>query len=147
MPTGGVHSPRESVAAQRIEGVECASDIQVAGRVFALHQSDGVSHDSEGGKVVMRLCLPDDLDDRTRRLVESFDRGVNPVIVKGLRLAQDPFVTRLVDIEPKDLSTELGLYDDTRRPDFGIRLSLPGLSRRDGKAPDPEDQRHNPLSR
>ena len=138
---------RKSVAAQRIEGVECASDPQASRRVFALHQPDRVTHDSEGDKVVMILSLPDDLNDRTGRLVESFDRGVDPVIVKGLRLAQDPLVTRLVDIEPEDLSTELGLYDDPGRSDFGIRLFLPGLSRRDGKAPDPEDQRDNPLSR
>ena len=124
MPTGGVHCARKSVAAQRIEGAECANDLQTSRRVLALHQPDRVTHDSEGDKVVVSLSLTDDLNDRTSRLVESFDRGVDPVIVKGLRLAQDPFVTRLVDIEPEDLSTKLALYDDPGRPDFGIRPSL-----------------------
>ena len=100
---------RKSVAAQRIEGAECANDIQASRRVLALHQPDRVTHDSEGDEVVTRLSLPDHLDDRASRLVEGFDRGVDPAIIQGLRLAQDPFVTRLVNIEAEDLSTKLGL--------------------------------------
>ena len=107
---------RQSVAAQRIKGVECTNDVQASCRVLALHQPDRVAHDSEGDKVVMSLSLPDDLNDRTSRLVESFDRGVDPVIVKGLRLAQDPFVTRLIDIEPEDLSVPRGVFNRRKTP-------------------------------
>ena len=103
------------VPAQRIEGAERANDLQASRRVLALHQPDRVAHDSEGDEVVTRLSLPDDLNDRASRLVESFDRGVDPAIIQGLRLAQDPFVTRLVDIEPEDLSAKLALHDDTGR--------------------------------
>ena len=116
--------------------------------MLALHQPDGVTDDSEGYEVVVSLSLADDRNDRASRLVESFDRGVDPVIVKGLRLARVPSLLAWSISNPKICPPNWVSYDDPGWPDFGIRLSRLCSSRTDREArPDPEDQRDAPLPR
>ena len=96
-----------------------------AHRMFAFHQTDRVSYDTEGDEIILPTSSQDDLNNLSRRLTKGLDGSQHVAVVQVAVLAQDAFVTGLIDIEPKDLASKPVLHNHaTRRSRGRILLKI-----------------------
>src|SRR5438874_13142105 len=90
-----------------------------AHRMFAFHQTDRVSYDTEGDEIILPTSPHDDLNNLSRRLTEGLDGSQHVAVIQIAVLAQDAFVAGLIDVEAKDLPSKPVLHNYATRRSRG----------------------------
>src|SRR5439155_7605550 len=83
--------------------------------MFAFHETDRATYHAEGDEIILPTCSHDDLNYLSRRLTEGLDGSQHVAVIQIAVLAQDAFVTGLIDVEPKDLASKPVLHNHTTR--------------------------------
>ena len=115
----------EPVSAQGIDCQEGPHHVELAPHLLPLDQANRVTGDTERHEVIIvGDRFSDHPDNLAGTLVESLNRGKGGAIILTVGLGQDSFFSSLVNVEPKDLTAELTLDNDSVRPNRGLlRLS------------------------
>jgi hypothetical protein len=87
--------------------------------MFAFHETDRVSYHAEGDEIILSASPHDCLNNLARRLTESLDGSQYAAVIQIAILAQDAFVTGLIDIEAQNLASKPVLHNHTTRRSSG----------------------------